>query len=155
MEEISPKLTVSDLFGYLVAYLCWILVAGIGMASVLIARNTLNLTWSVLGGNRWVLRPIDRFGLVFMGLAWLVYVIFVEQHFRSAISIVRHRRLRVRLHPETRVREVPPSKWGMRVLRRIGLHILARRVGVMIIIPLAFLLFSYLVEELAFLIMRG
>ena len=155
MEGMSPKLTVGDFFGYMIAYLCWILVAGIGMASVLIARNTLNLTWSVLGGNRWLLRPIDRFGLVFMGLAWLVYVIFVEQHFRSAISVVRARRMKIRLHPETRVTEAPPSKWGMRVLHRLGLHILARRVGLMVIIPLAFLLFSYLVEEVSFLIAGG
>ncbi|MBL7200072.1 MAG: hypothetical protein ISS56_07985 [Anaerolineae bacterium] len=155
MEEFSPKLTVTDLLGYMIAYLCWILVAGIGMASVLIARNTLNLTWGLLGGNRWLLRPIDRFGLVFMGLAWLVYVIFVEQHFRSAISVVRDRRMRIRLNHETKVREVPPSNKVMRVLYRCGLHILARRVVLMTTIPLSFLLLSYLVEELSLLIVGG
>jgi hypothetical protein len=63
--------------------------------------------------------------------------------------------MKTRLHPETRVAEVPPSKWGMRVLHRCGLHILARRVGLMVIIPLAFLLFSYLVEEVSLLIVGG
>jgi hypothetical protein len=90
-----------------------------------------------------------------MGLAWLVYVIFVEQHFRSAISVVRDRRMRIRLNHETKVREVPPSNKVMRVLYRCGLHILARRVVLMTTIPLSFLLLSYLVEELSLFIVGG
>ena len=33
-----------------------------------------------------------RFGLIILGLIWLVYVIFCEQHYRSAITAIRLRR---------------------------------------------------------------
>ena len=82
MDDVTPRLTVGDVFGYILAYMCWISTAGAGMLAVLQLRNTLNVFWPLISDNRWVLRPIDRFGLVLMGLVWLVYVIFVEQHYQ-------------------------------------------------------------------------
>ena len=89
MNDITPRLTIGDIIGYLLAYMCWICTAAAGMLALLQARNALNVLWPAAGGSHWVLRPIDRFGLVLMGLLWLVYVIFCEQNYRTAITAVR------------------------------------------------------------------
>ncbi|MFN2157693.1 MAG: hypothetical protein ACK2UX_20875, partial [Anaerolineae bacterium] len=92
MEQVQPKLTLGDVFGYALAYLGWLLTAAVGMLAIFQTRTMINALWPVLGGSRWVLRAVDRFGLLFLGLIWLVFVIFVEQHFRSAITLARERR---------------------------------------------------------------
>jgi len=147
MEEISPKLTVMDLLGYLLAYVCWLFTASLSILTVLLMRNALNLLWPLMGGNRWVLRAADRFGLVFLGLVWLVYVIFAENHFRSSITDVRLRRAKTRARPLLRAAEAQMDP-GTRVLRRLGLDILLQRVVPTVAGPVAVLALSYVVELL-------
>jgi hypothetical protein len=155
MEEIDPKLTVRDVLGYLLAYLFWILAAALGMVAILQARSALNAMWPVVSDNRWLIRPIDRFGLLFLGLSWLVYVIFVEQHYRTAITLVRTRRVRARLGMSMRQRSAQGSR-VMRMLQRLGLDILARRLVPTLIAPLILLILGLLIARLAFfLIGRG
>ena len=60
MEQVQPKLTVGDVFGYALAYLGWLLTAAVGMLAIFQTRNMINALWPVLGGSRWVLRAIDR-----------------------------------------------------------------------------------------------
>ncbi len=115
-------------------------------------RTTLNVAWPVMGGSRWVLRAVDRFGLVFIGLVWLVYVIFVEQYYRSGVTAVRMRRDKEREHPALQA-EATRAKGLRRMLRRLGLDILARRLVPTIGIPLAVLLVTYLVYQLIFAIL--
>jgi hypothetical protein len=146
VEEIQPKLTVVDVLRYLVAYACWIISALLSMLTLLITRNALNVVWPLLGGNRWLLRAVDRFGLVFLGLVWLVYVIFVEQHYRLSITAVRTRRG----NPQTGTPPTPtsiPRNPVMRFLRKLGLDILARRFVSTMIPPLALLAVAYVTEQ--------
>lgn len=153
MEQVRPKLTVGDIMGYAVAYLCWICTAAAGMLVMFQARNTLNVLWPVLGGSRWVLRPVDRFGLVFMGLLWLVYVIFVEQHYRSAITMVRERRHKNKSRPAGP--RQPGVRQGrfMRFLRKLGLDILATRFLPTLMLPLVLFVIAYLLQQLGFWLM--
>jgi hypothetical protein len=76
MKDIMPRLTLRDILGYAIAYMFWLVAALIALVAMFMARTALNVLWPALGLNRWVLRSVDRFGLVFMGLVWLVYVIF-------------------------------------------------------------------------------
>jgi len=147
MEEISPRLTVMDLLGYLLAYVCWLFTASLSILTVLLMRNALNILWPLMGGNRWVLRAADRFGLVFLGLVWLVYVIFAENYFRSSITDVRLRRAKTRARPLLRAAETQLDP-GTRVLRRLGLDILLQRVVPTVAGPVAVLALSYVVEQL-------
>lgn len=142
MEEIQPRLTVRDLFGYAIAYGIWVVVAAISMLTVLELRNALQVMWPVISDNRWALRAVDRFGLVFMGLVWLVYVIFVEQHYRESITMVRMRRQRARTGNARPADAVPQNK-VLRVLRRVGLDILARRLLPTLGAPVATLIIAY------------
>ncbi len=148
MEEISPKLTVMDLFGYVLAYVFWLLTASLSILTVLLMRNALNILWPLMGGNRWVLRAADRFGLVFLGLVWLVYVIFAEHSFRSSITDARFRRAKTRARPLLRAAEARLDP-ATRVLRRLGLDILLQRVVPTVAGPVALLALSYAVENLA------
>ncbi len=156
MEEVKPRLTAGDVFSYALAYLCWLLAAALSMLALFMVRTALNIAWPVMVGteatNRWALRAIDRFGLVFMGLVWLVYVIFVEQYYRSSITEARTRRYKeqTRLTPRA---EPTPEYRVMRFSRRIGLDILARRLVLTMGIPLAVLGVSYLVYQLSFVLL--
>jgi hypothetical protein len=149
MEDMSPKLTVRDVFGYLLAYLCWIATAAAGMLAIFQTRNALNVVWPALGGSRWVLRPVDRFGLVLLGLVWLVFVIFVEQHYRSGITIVRVRRLKARTDPTARPSRRPEGRI-MKVLHRLGLDILVSRFMPTLMLPLVWFVITYLIQQLGF-----
>lgn len=153
MEQVEPKLTVGDVFGYALAYLCWLCTAAVGMLTVFQTRNMINVFWPVLGGNQWVLRAIDRFGLLFLGLVWLVFVIFVEQHFRSAITYVRERRHKTEQEPIAGTRRpVVPRPHGrfMRFLYRLGLDTLATRFVPTLMLPLVWFMITYLLQQLAF-----
>ena len=153
MEQVQPKLTVGDVFGYALAYLCWLCTAAVAMLAVFQTRNMINALWPVLGGSRWVLRAIDRFGLLFLGLVWLVFVIFVEQHFRTAITFARERRHKARQGSEGETRRpLAPRPHGrfMRFMYRLGLDMLAMRFVPTLMLPLVWFVIAYLLQQLAF-----
>jgi hypothetical protein len=153
MENIELKLTFRDFFGYVLAYFLWLAAAAMGMMAILEARNALNAMWPVLGsGNQWTwaLRPVDRFGLVFLGLVGLVYAIFCEHHYRTAITAVRVRAYKGRQAPAL---ENEKASWASRYLARMGLDILAPRFATTIVPPIAVWLVSFLIKELAFRLM--
>jgi hypothetical protein len=139
--------------GYLLAYWFWILGAAIAMIALFMIRQMLNVMWPALGGSRWVLRAIDRFALVFLGLVWLVYSIFMEQFLRMSITEVRERRLKARVDPSPNPPPEPKTAL-MRHLRQIGLDILARRVLYAIGIPALILGAAYGLFQLAFVVMQ-
>ena len=154
MEDMRPKLTLRDIFGYLLSYFCWLCTAAVGMLAVFQTRNALNVMWPALGLSHWVLRPVDRFGLVLLGLLWLMYVIFVEQHYRSSITIVREKRFRVRTDSTVQPSR-PPSGRFKRLLYRMGLDILAMRFVLTLMFPLVWFVIMYLLQQLGFQIIAG
>jgi hypothetical protein len=149
-DETNRRLKVRDLPKYLLGYVCWVVTAAVTMLSVLLIRNSLNVVWPLLGGSRWVLRPIDRFGLVLMGLGWLVFVLFLENYYRTGVSTGLGRRLR----PEGQI--APRSGRAIpRVLRRWGLDLLALRFVRTLAIPLALAAVAYLGQQVVFLTVTG
>ena len=148
MEEITPKVTVGDVFKYLLAYILWLLNAAIGLVGILLLRNAWNWLWTAISGNQWALRAIDRFGLVTMDLLWLIYVIFTEQHFRLAITSARIRRMKERREAPIRQASLPQGRFA-KFLRRTGLDILASRFLPNLMMPMSLVMISYLMDELA------
>ena len=65
---------MKDAVWYVVAAVCWSVTVPIGILVPLSLRNAINLIWPVLGGSHQVLRTVDRFSLLFMGLGWLAFV---------------------------------------------------------------------------------
>jgi hypothetical protein len=152
MDDIHLKLKARDLFGYAIAYAFWLLAALVALAAVFMIRTALNALWPITGWSRWVLRPIDRFGLVFLGLLWLVYVIFCEQHFRSSITAARYRRMNESMRVTPRAETAAPGRF-MRTLAKLELDILARRLVLTFAIPLAVLGLAYLAYLLSWRLM--
>lgn len=150
MEDIRLKMTVRYFLGYVLAYLFWLLAVSMGMLAMFEARNALNVIWPSMGTGiqwTWTLRAVDRFGLVFLGLVWLVYAIFCEQHYRSAITAVRIREFRGKKAPAL---EDGRGRWVARQLARLGLDVLASRFIVTIGPSIALWLVSLLVKQLGF-----
>ncbi len=150
MESVRPKLKIQDVFAYIVAYAFWIIGAAIGLVTVFQTRNTLNTIWPVFGSSnqwRWTLRPIDRFGLLFMGLIWLVYVIFIEHYYRDGVTVLRFKR--DGLHTSAPITNVPANA-AMRFLHKLGLDVLVWRVVITIAPLVAVFVAIYLIQRLGF-----
>ena len=149
-EGINRRFSLRDVPKYVLGYVCWISTTAATVLSILLIRNTLNLVWPLLGGNRWALRAIDRFGLVLMGLGWLVFVIFLENYYRTGVSTGLQRRLlpagQLALGSD---RAIP------RALRRWGLDLLALRFVRTLAVPLALAAAAYLTQQVVFLTVIG
>ena len=152
MHDLRPKLTIRDLLGYAIAYMFWLVAALLALGAMFMLRTALNAFWPAMNWNRWVLRPVDRFGLVLLGLLWLVYVVFCEQHYRSSITKVRIRRMDAEIRSTPQAEEAAGNR-VMRTLRRLGLDVLARRLVPTLIIPLAAFAIGYLFYLLAWVVM--
>ncbi len=150
MDDILLKLRFRHVVGYILAYLLWLLAITIGLIAVFEARNALNVVWPLLGSGtqwQWILRPVDRFGLVFAGIVWLVYMIFAEDWFRLAITAVRRRE-------QKGVALTALAGWGHtwagRRLARLGLDVLASRFVRAMVPVIAIWLVSIGIKALAF-----
>ena len=150
MDDITPRLTLRDVIGYITAYLCWVCTGAASMLAMLQARQALNVLWPAAGGSRWVLRAVDRFSLVLMGLLWLIYVVFCEHHYRTAITVVRVRRHKARTDPGSVPPLPPPQGWSMKMLRRLGLHVLAMRFVPTLMLPLVLFVVTFSLWQLGF-----
>lgn len=152
MHDVSPRLTIRDVFRYAVAYFFWLVAALLALGAMFMLRAALNAFWPAIGWNRYLLRPIDRFGLILLGLLWLVYVIFCEQRYRSSITEIRLKRMRAEMG--TMPQEEDAGNKLMNALKRLGLDLLARRLFPTLGIPLIALGLGYLVYSLSWVSMR-
>lgn len=147
MEDVSPKLRIKDILAYLVAYGLWMICAILGLIAVFQLHNTLNFIWPLINtGNqwRWTLRPVNNFGLVFFGLLWLGYVIFIEQHFRNGVTVLRAKR--AGLNVVTPIPDVSDNAFW-RFLRRLNVDIVIRRFAVYFVAPAAVFIVAWGLEQ--------
>jgi hypothetical protein len=150
MEDTQLTLGFRHVVGYALAYLLWLLAITVGLVAVLEARNALNVVWPLLGSGvrwGWVLRPVDRFGLVFAGIVWLVYMVFCEDWFRRAIIAVRRREQRGIRAPALAGGR---PNWVVGRLARLGLDVLAARFARAMVPVIAIWLVSLGIKWLAF-----
>ncbi len=74
---------------YFVAYAGWVLAAGVGALPLLFGPAPLASLLELLDVNYWIISAIQRFSYVFLGLGWLVGVLYAEHYLRT--SVPRHR----------------------------------------------------------------
>lgn len=130
------KISVRDILRYLLAYLLWVITMAVGMLGILQLRNALNVLWPALGGSRWTLRAVDRFGFVILSLGWLIFAILTEYHYRTSVNATRKRR-------------ATAATTGGR-LQRMGLDLLLPRFARDMILPIAVLVLAYVTQQVAF-----
>ena len=161
MEATTDKLTSADILGYLLAYSLWIILSAVAGVALLLIRSVLApITVLLLAPNPWyqlhttelggVANSVDRFGLVVLAIIWVVYMIYIEEYFRSSIAAVRMRRARAALGGGTAGRR---SATETR-LQRLGLDILARRLPKALLFPLAVFALYFLGQGIIWLIAR-
>ncbi len=127
MEDIRLRLTARDCFGYVLAYVFWLLALAIGALALFGTRNAFNTIWPLFGTDfqwRWTLRAVDRFALIALGIVWLAYELFVEHHYRSAITAVRLRNFKGKKAPALQDGQ---ANRAMRKLAHMGLDVLVPR----------------------------
>jgi hypothetical protein len=74
---------------YLACYALWLGFSALGVWLIFAARATLFDLAVRLRFNPWQVRAIDDFGLVTLGLVWLVGILLLEYHLRQ--GVVQHR----------------------------------------------------------------
>jgi hypothetical protein len=71
---------------YLACYALWLGLSALGVWLILAARSALIELAFALRFNPWVLRAVDDFGFVTLGLIWLVGVLLLEHSLREGVT---------------------------------------------------------------------
>ena len=74
---------------YLACYALWIGLSALGVWLIFAMRSLLVGLAFWLRFNPWVLRAIDNFGVVTLGLIWLMGILLLEHSLRQ--GVVKHR----------------------------------------------------------------
>ncbi len=156
MDDTQNRSTWHDILAYLLAYVLWIVLSAAAaiaflvlrsavapLMAVLLARNPYYKTHVVeLGGTA---TSVDRLFLIVFAIIWLVYMLWIEEHFRASIAQARKRRARAALASDSqRVAETGLQRWS--------LDPLLRRAATVAIFPLVILALFLLLRGLIFLL---
>ncbi len=68
------------------SYVLWFISAALGILDILIARGLLLETANTLSVNPWTQGAIDKFGLLVLGVGWLVLTYAAEAYYRKAAA---------------------------------------------------------------------
>jgi hypothetical protein len=74
---------------YLACYALWLALSALGVWLIFAARDTLFALSIWLRLNPWQLRAVDNFGIVTLGLIWLMCILFLEHSLRRGVE--KHR----------------------------------------------------------------
>jgi len=67
-------------------YVLWAITILLGLWCLLVARGAINVAYILTFANQWVLRAVDRFSLLIMGIIWLVAIIIVEDYLGKGVD---------------------------------------------------------------------
>jgi hypothetical protein len=76
------------------SYVLWFVTAALGIVDVLIVRRLLLEIALVLDVNPWAYGAVDKFGLLILGIGWLILTYGAEAYYRRAAAISLHKLLR-------------------------------------------------------------
>lgn len=68
------------------SYVLWLVTAALGVVDILIARRLLLESAVALNVNPWAHSAIDKFGLVILGIGWLILTYAAEAYYRKAVA---------------------------------------------------------------------
>lgn len=94
MNPESGRAQFVELAFALASYLLWLVTAGLGIVTLLIARTLILETADALGINPWAHGAIDKFGLLILGVVWIILVYAIEAHYRNSAAVSLRKLLR-------------------------------------------------------------
>ena len=71
---------------YLAAYALWIGFSAVGVWLIFAVRSVLVDLAFVFRFNPWQVRAVDNFGVVTLGLVWLVGILLLEHYLRQGVA---------------------------------------------------------------------
>jgi hypothetical protein len=71
---------------YLACYALWLGLSALGLWLLFELRSTLFVLAIWLRANPWAVRAIDQFGIVMLGLLWLMGIILLEHYLRRGLE---------------------------------------------------------------------
>ena len=86
MQQRSTRQTTSLVLRYVVCYTLWLVLAALALWLMLQLRGNLIDTVVFFDWGPWVLGALDKFGILLLGVAWLVFVLFAEHYLRQGIE---------------------------------------------------------------------
>jgi hypothetical protein len=94
-----PRAFGERLLWWVLYLLGWVLTSGLAFWLILQLRINLIDLNNFLGWGPWLLIAVDKFGLVLLGLAWLIGVFIIEMYLRASqtLRLLLQRLLRVSL----------------------------------------------------------
>ncbi len=87
-EESKLGQTVNRISRVILAYSLWLASGALSLWALMWVRVFLlvDLPMVVFRVNPWVLRAIDRFGSVGLGIVWLIFAVASESYFRRLLE---------------------------------------------------------------------
>ena len=67
----------------ILVYVLWFILIVLALWVLIEARAAVNILYIVLTWNRWVLRAVDRWSLLAMGMLWLAGIIFAQAYLEN------------------------------------------------------------------------
>lgn len=156
MDDTQYRTTWREALAYLLAYALWIVLSAAAGVVLLLLRSAITpLTTVLLARNTYyhthvtelqgTINSIDRLFLIGFAIIWLVFMLWMEEHFRTSIVKARERRARAALAEDGKpVAETALQRWS--------LDPLLRRAAVVALFPLAVLVLLLLVRGLVLLL---
>jgi hypothetical protein len=87
MQDRSTASFWTLLPAYAASFICWLLSAALTFWLILQLRiNLIDISVFVIDTGPWVLGAVDKFGMLLLGLAWLVAVLFTEHYLRQGVQ---------------------------------------------------------------------
>jgi hypothetical protein len=71
---------------YLACYALWLVLSALGVWLVFAVRSVLVGLAFALRFNPWQLRAVDNFGVVTLGLIWLIGILWLEHSLRQSVA---------------------------------------------------------------------
>lgn len=159
MDTYDTRPSWRDSLAYLLAYTLWAVLSGVLGIVLLILRSAVSPLFAVLLARnpyyftrtvelRGVVNSLDRLFLIVFAIMWVVYLIWAEEYFRTAVAKARERRLRARISP---IGESAPETR----LQHWSLDLLPRRVAIATAFPAVAMIINLLLQGLFWLLVRA
>ncbi len=94
MEPESGRETVKNIASSAASYILWLISAAAGIGTLLVARRLIIETAYALNVNPWAHGAIDKFGLLFLAIAWIVLTYATDWYYRKAAAVDLRKLLR-------------------------------------------------------------
>ena len=158
MNDFENKLTWRDTLAYLVVYTLWVAISAIAAYAMMLLRSAFPPPLTILLARnpyfhthtvelRGMISSFDRLLLIVLAVAWIVFILWVEEYFRASVVKSRERRAKARITAEGgAITETGLQHWS--------LDLFPRRLAIAASFPVAALVLYTIIEGGTLLLVR-